>query len=83
MDFIKKLVTKFWEDNKKQIIEALKAAGRYAVFFVLSWVIAYLGDLPTSQTTIIGLSVLSFVDKWLHENWKANDKTGIRGISPF
>lgn len=83
MDFLKKLITKFWEDNKEKIFEALKAAARYSVFFLMSWLVSYLGELPSSQTTIIGLSLLTFADKWLHENWKENKREGIRGITPF
>ena len=83
MNAIKKLLIKFWHDNRDKLIEAGKAAARYLIFLSVAWGISYVGELPTTQSTFIGLSILTFVDKWLHENWKENNKTGIRGISPF
>lgn len=83
MDFLKKLLNQFWLDNKDKLFEATKAATRYLIFLVLSWSISYFSELPQSETTLIGLSLLTFIDKYLHESWKSRGRTGLKGISPF
>ena len=77
---MKNLLEKFWEDNKEQLFEAGKAAVRYLVFLVVDWLIIYVGALPQPGIVFV---FLTFLDKWLHENWKAKDKEGIRGLFPL
>ena len=77
------IIKKFWEANKSKIWEAFKAFLRGLVFLVLAWAVSYVRhDLPQTQTTAIIFSILTFTDKWLHENWRET-KTGIKGITPF
>lgn len=81
IDKIKEFVIKFWEANKDKLFESLKAAGRYLLFAWLSTTVSYLLTQP--NLTPILFAALTAADKWIYENWKENDKTGLRGISPI
>ena len=64
--------------------ESLKELARVLLFALISFGIAKLSSLPETQTTVIGLAVLRFLDKAAHEYGKATDnETLIKGLSRF
>ncbi len=70
--------------DKKAILEAVKEAGRLALFGAISAVLAYVTGMvqtldPASAQAVIGLLILKFADKYVHKskNIDAN------GIAPF
>lgn len=65
--------------NKKALKEAALELSRVLVLAALAWGIAYLSNLPESQTTVIGLFVLKTIDKYLH----TNDNVPVKGLLPF
>lgn len=88
---VKDIVLKFWAENKSQLWEAAKAAARYLVFLTVGWFASYfeiLNSTDPTYVTFVVFSFLTFLDKWLHENWRASakaatDRTGVKGITPF
>lgn len=56
--------------------EAVKAIARLVVLAIPGLAIGYFTNLPETQTTIIVLGVLRFIDKYVHES-KHTDATGL------
>lgn len=83
MNKVKEVLLSFWNDNKVKIYEAFKAFVRYVVFLTIGWAISYVGKLEQTSVTFVIFSFLTFIDKWLHENWKENERAGIKGLLPF
>lgn len=61
--------------NQAQI-EALKEFVRVVVLALIGFAVAYLGELPQTETVVIVLSVLRFADKYIHED-KSNPRNGL------
>lgn len=80
MDKIKLFLSKFWADNGIKITEAVKAALRYLGFLLVSSLVEQL--LKEPHLTPMVFAVLTAADAWIHQNWKENGKSGLRGISP-
>lgn len=71
-------------DMSKALTEALKELGRVILFAVIPFAIAYVSGLPQTPITILGLTVLRGVDKFVHEVGKETDnETLIKGLSRF
>lgn len=64
--------------------ESLKELGRVLLFALVSFAFAKVSSLPETQTTLVGLALLRFADKFLHELGKetGNEKL-VPGLSRF
>lgn len=68
----------------KPILEALKEAARIVLMAVVSYGIAYLTNLPQTESVLIGTIVLRAIDKWLHEYGKdSNNDRLAKGLAQF
>lgn len=65
--------------DKQALIEAGKELLRLFLFSFVGVLIAYVGDLPQTETTAIALFVLRIVDKYIHEDKDIN----LKGLSPI
>lgn len=65
--------------DESALWEAAKAILRLIVLAIPGIAISYFTDLPETQTTVILLGVLRFVDKYLHES----KNTDVTGLVPF
>ena len=81
MDKIKEIIISFWNKNKEKFFESFKASLRYLVFAIASTLITSLLKEPNLNPVLF--VALTAVDKWLYENWKENDKSGVRGLFPL
>lgn len=76
--------------RKSPLLEAIKEAGRYAVFMAISVFVSILSqklaNMPQNDTMIVFLTLaLRVVDKYLHENNKEKRDEEIKpsGLLPF
>jgi len=74
--------------GKSPLYEAIKEAGRYAVFMAVSVFVSVLLDklntLPQNDTMIVILTlVLRMIDKYLHEKRKDIAYKKPNGLLPF
>lgn len=65
--------------NKTALVEAAKELGRVVVLAAVGFGLAYVTELPQTETTVVVLAVLRFVDKFLH----VSPDTKVSGLVPF
>jgi hypothetical protein len=65
--------------NKQALKEAAKELGRVLLLAGIGWGVSYVSNLPSTQTTVIVLAVLRWVDKYIHESKDIK----VNGLVPF
>ena len=69
--------------TKEAVLEAIKEAARVCLLALVSYYLTKLTQLPQTTGTVIGLAILKWFDKFIHENQKDKGVEGWNGLVGF